>query len=130
MRDFTKRQSPRRSLLGFLAGVAGVIVLGFITFSAAKAAWVMYGKFNEAAVSDADAQQNLSQLTEQQTQVSARVNSLSTERGQEAQLRQSYGVALPGEGEIQIVREASSSTPEPPPEPSFWVKVWHTLFVW
>ena len=130
MRDFTKRPAQRGSLPRFLGGILGVVVLGFVTFGAAHSAWGMYGKFNEAAVSDADAQQNLASLKAQDAQVSAQVASLSSERGQEAQIRQSYGVALPGEGEIQIVREAPSSTPEQASAPSFWAKLWQKLFVW
>ncbi len=130
MRDFTKRPNNRRQTPRFLLGLLGVVALGFITFGAAHAAWGMYGKFNEAAVSDADAKQNLASLKAQDSQMSTKVEDISSERGQEAQIRQSYGVALPGEGEIHIVREAPTSTPEQAPKPNLLSKLWHALFVW
>ncbi len=130
MRDFTNRPNNRRHTARFFMGVAGIIALGFITFGAANAAWGMYGKFNEAAVGDADAQANLSMLKAQDAQMSAKVRDISSERGIEAQIRQSYGVALPGEGQIQIVREAPTSTPTEAPKPGILSRVWHALFVW
>ena len=130
MRDFTKRPQNRRQTLRFLLGLLAIAALGFVSFGAARAAYGMYGKFSEAAVGDADAQQNLATMQAQEAQVSSTVDELSTARGEEAQIRQSYGVALPGEGEIQIVREAPSSTPERAPAPGLWAKLWHALFVW
>ena len=130
MQDFTKRTQRRAHTPRFLAGIAGVVLLGFVTFGAAKAAYGMYGKFSEAAAGDAETHQNLLNLKAQEAQVSSTVDQLSTARGEEAQIRQSYGVALPGEGEIQIVREAPSSTPAQAPAPSLLGKLWHALFVW
>jgi cell division protein FtsB len=128
MRDFAKHTGPRRQKLRLLAGVVGIIVLGFITFEAAHAAWGMYGKFAEAAGDNATAEQNLSQLTAEEAQMSAEVVALSSERGQEAALRQTYGVALPGEGEIQIIEESPSSTPPQPQQQNFFARLWHALF--
>ncbi len=130
MRDFTKHASPRQRPLRLLAGVAGIIALFFVTFGAARAAWGMYGKFAEAAKSDAEAQQNVIALEAEELQMSAAVETLSSARGQEAALRQSYGVALPGEGEIQIVKESTSSTPAPAPQPNFFVRILKALWVW
>ncbi|HEY5383099.1 MAG TPA: hypothetical protein VIJ88_00920 [Candidatus Paceibacterota bacterium] len=128
MRDFTKRQNPRRQVLRFFAGVAGILLLFFVTFGAVRAVWGMYGKFAEAAESDSEARQNLTELKAQEAQVSAAVEALSSSRGQEAQLRQSYGVALPGEGEIQIIEESASSTAEPAPQANILVRIWHAVF--
>src|SRR6266567_1453947 len=113
MRDFTNRPSRRGNIIRrFYIGAAVVVVLALVTFGAVRAAWGMYGKFDEAATSNASAQQNLAQLKEQQASVQTEVDNLSSQEGQEAQLRQSYGVALPGEGEIQIIRESSASSTE------------------
>ncbi|MGC9602718.1 MAG: hypothetical protein ABSE76_03195 [Minisyncoccia bacterium] len=128
MRDFTKHAGPRRQKLRLLAGIVGLVVLSFITFGAARATWGMYGKFAEAAGDNAIAEQNVSQLTAEEAQMSAKVSVLSSERGQEAALRQAYGVALPGEGEIQIIHENSSSTPPQTPSQSIFSRLWHALF--
>src|SRR5260370_1197585 len=110
MRDFTKRRNRGGILRRFLLGTCMVALLTFVTFGAVHASWGMYGKFAEAASANDAAQQNLSQMREQKASVETEVAHLSSPVGQEAQLRQSYGVALPGEGEIQIVRETASSS--------------------
>ncbi|HUD02941.1 MAG TPA: hypothetical protein VMR46_02900 [Candidatus Paceibacterota bacterium] len=128
MRDFAKHSGSRKQKLRLWAGILGLLVLGFITFGAAHAAWGMYGKFAEAAGDNATAEQNLSQLTAEETQMSATVEALGSERGQEAALRQTYGVALPGEGEIQIIEEAPSSTPPQTPPQNIFARLWHAIF--
>jgi cell division protein FtsB len=91
----------------------------------------MYGKFAEAASANDASQQNLAQMKTEETSVQAEVTNLSSQEGQEAQLRQSYGVALPGEGEIQIVREAPTSTAAAAPASgNFFVRIFKALFVW
>ena len=114
-----------------MIGVVVVFVLAFVTFGAAHAAWGMYDKFAEAASANDAAQQNLAQLKLQRANVEAEVEALSSPHGQEAQLRQSYGVALPGEGEIQLVRQATSRAPEAAPASgSFVVRMLRALFLW
>jgi cell division protein FtsB len=108
-----------------------VAILGVITFGAARSAFGMYGKFLEAADGNQAAGQNLAELRAQQASVEAEVASLNSPEGQEAQLRQSYGVALPGEGEIQIVHEAATSTgPASGGQDNFFVRIFRALFVW
>jgi len=130
MQDFTKRRRGpvvRR----FFFGLVLLAVLGFVTFGAAHAAWGMYGKFAEAASANDAAQQNLAHMQTEEASVQAEVASLSSQEGQEAQLRQSYGVALPGEGEIQIVREAPTSTaPAAAPAGGLFSRILKALFVW
>jgi len=60
--------------------------------------------------------------------MSAKVEALSSARGQEAALRQTYGVALPGEGEIQIIEEAPSSTPPQTVPQNIFARLWHAIF--
>ncbi len=115
----------------FFFGAAMVTLLALVTFGAGHAAWGMYGKFAEAASHNAVAQQNLVQMKAEQASVEAEVNTLSSQEGQEAQLRQSYGVALPGEGEIQIVHEASTtSVSAAPASGNFFMRILKALFVW
>ncbi len=130
MADFTKRRRSN-SIRRFAFGVVMLAVLGVVTFGATRAAWGMYGKFAEAASANEAAQQNLTQMKAQKASVQAQVDSLGTPEGQEAQLRQSYGVALPGEGEIQIVRQSASTTAqEAAPKGGFFARIFHALFVW
>jgi cell division protein FtsB len=115
----------------FLLGSAVVALLAFVAFGAGHAAWGMYGKFAEAATANEIAQHNLADLKSQEANVQSQVEALSSHVGQEAQLRKSYGVALPGEGEIQIVRQAPSSTPQATgSKGNFFTDILRALFVW
>ena len=128
MRDFAKHTGGRRQKLRLWAGIAGIIVLAFITFGVVRATWDMYGKFVEAAGDNATAEQNVSQLNAEEAQMSAEVEALGSARGQEAALRKTYGVALPGEGEIQIIEESPSSTPPQPVSQNVFIRLWHAIF--
>lgn len=131
MRDFTKRRNKGDIIRRFFLGAGVVAVLFFVTFGAVRASWGMYGKFAEAATANDAAQQNLTQMKAEKASVEAEVAHLSSEEGQEAQLRQSYGVAKPGEGEIQIIREVASTTlPAASASGNFFVRIFKALFVW
>lgn len=115
----------------FCMGVGMLLLLTFVAFGAVRASWGMYGKFAEATTANAAAQQNLTQMTTQEQSVNAEVSQLQSPVGQEAQLRQSYGVALPGEGEIQIVREVATSTSAASNvSGNFFVRIFRALFSW
>ena len=130
MRDFTK-QHGGSPVLRFLLGIGGVLLLLLITFGAVRAGYSMYSKFSEAADSDAQAHAELASLKAQQAQVSASVHSLSSPRGVEAQVRQEYGVAKPGEGKIQIVRDVSATnTDAGGQEGNFFNHILQALFGW
>jgi hypothetical protein len=89
----------------------------------------MYGKLNRAALGQEEARAKLALLEEQKIQVSATVEGFASDRGVEAQIRQRFGVVRPGEGEIQIVREAPEVEVVVAQEP-WWRRVLHVLFVW
>ena len=130
MHEFKKRRSVRESVLRFYIGVIGLLMLLFLTVVAVKAAWGMYGKFSAASQSSMVAQQELTLLQTQEAQVRTAVEELSTPRGVEAQIRQRYGVAKPGEGEIRIVHDASTSSAQASPQGNVFVRIWHALFPW
>jgi cell division protein FtsB len=70
------------------------------------------------AVKDTEAQ--LAALQARQSVLQQNLNDLNTPRGQEAVLRQTYGVAKPGEQVIIVV--PSKNAPPPPPLP-WWRQV-------
>lgn len=96
-----------------------------------KAAWGMYEKFVVASRGAEAAEVELAQLSEQYTRVSTAVDNLSTTRGEEGEIRERFGVALPGEGAIQIIR-ASSSTNDGNDggEGNIFSRIFRALFVW
>jgi len=66
-----------------------------------------------------DTQAQLTALDERRVTLQQNLTDLSTDRGQEAVLRQTYGVAKPGEEVIIVV--PPKATPAPPPLP-WWKK--------
>ncbi|MEK7109122.1 MAG: hypothetical protein AAB919_01670 [Patescibacteria group bacterium] len=92
--------------LGFVVMAA----LGAVALGSARAAWDMYQKFSDASAADAAAQSELAGMQAQYQGVSGTVSDLQTERGLEAAIRARYGVGKPGEGEIDIVRQATTSS--------------------
>jgi cell division protein FtsB len=66
-----------------------------------------------------DTQEQLTSLKSRETTLQDNINELSTERGQEATLRDTFGVAKPGEGVIIVVPSKVATTT--PPQ-TFWQK--------
>jgi cell division protein FtsB len=128
MRDFSKRRGTE--VRHFLQTLGWVLLLLVIAVVAVRAAWGMYGKFAEAAASDDISQKQLAAMQEQQAQVTSAVESFTSSRGLEAQMRERYGVVKPGEGQIQIVRDSASTTPQGVPSENIFIRAWHALFGW
>jgi cell division protein FtsB len=130
MRDFKKRRNRRGELMFLGARALGVFVLFLITVGAVRAAWGMFGKLGEATQAQQEAQAQLAVLQGQQNSVTGSINDLSSERGIEAQVRERYGLVKPGEGEIDIVQEASTSVLNTPAPESWWRGIFSALFRW
>ncbi len=128
--DFRKRRNLKRAVPRMLLGCVGLLALAGLTFVAAQATWGMYGKFVAASEARGDAETQLAQLQTQYARVEAQVAELVTSRGIEAAVRERYGVARPGEGEIDIVRHASTSGSASVNSKSWFAEFWHNLFVW
>lgn len=129
MREFKKRRTASAEYLRVTLGVAGIAALLFIAFAMSRAAFNMYGKFAAAAAARSSAEAQLQELKAREAAIAADVEKLSTERGLEAAIRERYGVARPGEGEITIVRNESTSEAVRP-ERGFFESLWDLLFVW
>jgi|GEM_PF-524527 len=137
MRDFKRDRSVRsgkgdrrRQYLRMVVGLGAMALLALVAVGSARAAWGMYQKFAEASSADASAQGELTTMQAQYGSVSTTVEQLGTSRGLEAAIRQRYGVGKPGEGEIDIVRQASSSDTQNTDGQSWFDKLLHAVFVW
>ncbi|HYF29288.1 MAG TPA: hypothetical protein VEA36_02915 [Candidatus Paceibacterota bacterium] len=81
--------------------LAAVLALSIIWFS-----WLVFGiarKEEVARRAVAETKAELASLKDRESVLQANLDELSTERGQEATLRQTYGVARPGEEVIIVV---------------------------
>lgn len=130
MQDFRKRRSLKAEIPRIAMGSAGVALLAIVAFFSVRGAYHMYQKFTDANDAQSAAQAQLASLQSQYSTVSAQVANLQTSEGTEAQLRERYGVALPGEGEIDIVTQSTTTGTAAAPQESWWSKFWHAIFVW
>ncbi len=110
-------------------GGLGILALLLVAFAAGRGAWDMYGKFTEAAAARASAEGELADLQDRYAAVQRDVDAYATDRGIEAQVRQRYGVIRPGEGVIDIVRQASS-TDATTKSQGVWAKIWSIIHFW
>ncbi len=129
MREFKKRRTGRAEIMRYGMGFLGLLALVAIAFVAGRAAWGMYGKFAEAAGARAGAEAELTELQDRHKKIQTEVDSLSSPRGLEAEVRERYGVAKPGEGEIRVVRQ-STTTEIVRQNPGIFETLWQLLFVW
>ena len=110
-RKVSKRYTPKDYLV---AGGLSVLLIWLISLN-----FNIYQKEEIARSAAHDAQSQLASLQARQATLQQSINELSTPRGQEATVRQTFGVAKPGEGEIVVVPVAPATTTPPV---SFWQK--------
>lgn len=128
MHDFRQRRGYGRGFARALLGTAGLALLLFLAVAAGRAVFEIYGKFTRASDRSAAAESKRAQLQTELERAKDDVEALGSERGVEAALRERYGVARPGEGEIRIARQA---LPEPPGAGQNWLeRLWDSIFVW
>lgn len=137
MRDFKRERlnrstkgDRRRQYMRMVVGLGAMALVALVAVGSARAAWGMYQKFTDASAADAAAQAELGNMQAQYESVSSTVKELGTERGLEAAVRVRYGVGKPGEGEIDIVRQASSSEAQGGGGQGWFESLWHAVFVW
>ncbi len=97
-----RRRRAKRPPRDYL--IAGVLL--FVFCSLLYGVVDLFGKEERARIAAKDAEAALTSLSEREAKLTASLAELSTERGQEASLRETYGVAKPGE-EVYIVVEPS-----------------------
>lgn len=130
MREFKKHQNRRSQIATFCIQAVGVLLLLGVTLVACRAAWGMYVKLTRATAGQEAAELQLAALEQQRAEVAASVAELSSKRGVEAQMRQRFGVAKQGEGEIEIVRDSGTASTSPAQSERWWRGIFRALFMW
>lgn len=128
--DYRRRRAGKQDVTRAGLGALGMLLLACMAFFALRGAWGMYAKFVAASEADAAARQELEALRAQVGMVGASAEALSSARGVEAGVRERYGVARPGEGQIDIIRREVASTSPKKDEPNVFVKIFRAIFVW
>jgi len=99
----------------------GVLLL--VAFWLLSLMWRLAGKVQIAVSQADDAKRQYQAIEERKVALEASIAALSTERGRDAAIRTSFGVAKPGEEVIVVV---PSATTAPTTTPSWW----QNLFNW
>jgi len=100
--------------------------LGITVFLLVLIVWLstlvvgIYHKEEVARGTVDETRSQLAALDARKASLSSMVNDLDTDRGQEASLRETFGVAKPGEDVIVVVPQKELP---PPPKPTFWQKL-------
>ena len=89
--------------------IAGVLSLALVWLLFLN--WGILHKEEIARQAARSTKAELVALTARQQSLQATISDLATSRGQESQLRQTYGVAKPGEEVIIVVPPAATTTP-------------------
>lgn len=129
MQDFQKRRGFKQQLMRMAIGLLGLAALGVVAYMATQGAWRMYGKFSQAAAARQAGDSRLAELTHEYERVAEGVGELGSARGVEAEVRERYGLARPGEGQIVVVRPESEDGIDAAPE-GLWGRLWGALFPW
>ena len=105
------KQLRRGILIGFLL---------LVIFWLASLIWGLVGKAQIAVSQANNAKRQYQALEERKKTLEANLAALGTERGQDAAIRTTFGVARPGEEVIVVVPPATTA---PTSTPSWWQKI-------
>jgi cell division protein FtsB len=102
-----------------IAGLLAIVIIWLLSL-----VWSITRKEEIARHTVKETRAELASLRERQGILEGNITDLSSERGQEASLRQTFGVAKPGEEVIIVVPE--KEMPPPPPQP-WWRKALNAI---
>jgi len=108
MREYQRKKKIRQYLYSKLA--LGVLLV--LTLLIAKAAWNVYSKEQGSRASMSRAEQELAALKARHAQLSRSIERLKTEQGIEAEIREQFQVAKPGEQMVVLVGEEKAAVLE------------------
>ena len=99
------------------------VLLLVLILLAARGAWRVAAKADEASLLKVEEQAKLEELTKREQELRAGIADLRGEQGIEAELRERYDLAREGEGVI-IILDPPSEPPPPPPSRMERFKGW------
>jgi cell division protein FtsB len=104
-----------------------LVGLAVLVVAAASGVWSAYHKQKESAALRAQAEAQLADLSQRQTQLNSDIGKLETNRGQEEVLRDQYALAAKGEGLIVIVNPTTTAEQATSSAFAQWI---HNTFPW
>ena len=130
MRDYRPGYTKRDILVRLSLRGLGAFALLCLAVLLMRAAWGMYVKVTIASQGQEEAETELARLEAQHGGVAATLDALSSARGQEAQIRERYALAKPGEGEIDIMTKPTVATTTPEAPKPWWRRMFDVFNVW
>ncbi|MCR4330390.1 MAG: septum formation initiator family protein [Patescibacteria group bacterium] len=124
MLDFQQKKKLRKAM--YSKGV--LLVLGIIVLFLGNATWNVYQKYSEARGNEENVLNELRKLQERESDLSADIERLNTQRGVEEELRKRFGVAKEGEEVMIIVEPVVSdegSIDDGVQKEGFWSSLFH-----
>ena len=118
-----RKPDPLRLLLKRLL----IVFLAAVVLLAAWGVWGIYGKNAEAARLRHEAQAHLSDLMEREQKLESDYDKLTSSRGMEAVLRDSYAVGRDGENLVVIVEPQTQHASAASSSPWDWIQ---RVFPW
>ena len=100
---------------GILIGILTLIIFWLISLI-----WGLAGKAQVAVTEARNARAQYQELEERKKTLEANLSALATDRGRDAVIRTTFGVARPGEEVIVVV---SPATATPTTTPSWWQRI-------
>ena len=102
---------------------AVLLVATFLVYTVGSATWRVFTKGQDARSAHMNAEENVNDLMERKALVEAKLNKLGTEEGFEAEVRDRYQLAKPGEEVIVLVNAQSDSKVSTTRKTGFWETV-------
>lgn len=114
MREY---QRKKKKIHRFLYSRLAFGILIVLTLFIGKATWNVYTKEQESEKNLKRATEELASLEARQAQLSQKIDRLKTTEGMEAEIREQFQVAKPGE-KMVVIAEGKRDTPKEEPEQS------------
>jgi hypothetical protein len=130
MRDYRLNHTRRDLFVRLTLRGLGALALLCLAVVLVRAAWGMYVKVTIASQGQEEAEAQLTRLEKQHQGVRTTLDSLATQRGQEAQIRERYALAKLGEGEIDIVTRPTAATTTMEVAKPWWRRMFDVFNVW
>ncbi len=118
MRNYQENWWKRVAHSYFSLALMAVFIL-FFAWSVIKFA----GKAQETARNKKIAQEKLTELQKQQSQLGSDIDELNTEKGVEESIREKFGLAKDGEGLVVVVDDQNKPATQVHQKTSFWEKI-------
>lgn len=106
MREIRQRRATKRRLYSYWTILLLVVLLGLF----ARAAYGVYLKAKDSGERASQAEQELLRLTERNQELDKQITRLKTDEGIEAEIRETYRMAKPGEN-LAIILGAEDAIP-------------------